>query len=47
MENIMTVRVPESLQQILSQNAKELGLTRNSLVINILWDWVKQNEKTA
>ena len=43
MESIMTVRAPDDLQSILAQAAKNLGLARNALVIQILWDWAKAN----
>lgn len=42
MMNIMTVRATEELQQILSVSAKGLGQTRNALILQILWDWVKK-----
>ena len=49
MANIMTVRVPEELQDTLKQIAAKRGFTRNSLVLQILrtWleDWEKEEEK--
>ncbi len=45
MASIMTVRAPSDLQKLLSSQAKELGLARNALILQILWDWVgRQNE---
>ena len=40
MASIMTVRAPAELQEILSLQAKTLGLARNALILQILWDWV-------
>lgn len=44
MAKVMTVRPPESLHKILKQSAKTKGYTLNQLVLQILWDWVKNNE---
>ena len=44
MANIMTVRAPENLQNQLKDRAQEQGLTRNALILQILWDWIKKNE---
>ncbi|WP_158570854.1 hypothetical protein [Roseburia sp. OF03-24] len=45
MVNQMTVRAPEDLQEELKIRAGKQGLTRNALVLNILWDWVKKEKK--
>ena len=45
MGNQMTVRAPEDLQEELKIRAGKQGLTRNALVLNILWDWVKKEKK--
>lgn len=45
MANIMTVRAPDDLQKELKEQAKKLGYPRNALVLQILRDWIKQNEK--
>ena len=42
MANIMTTRVPDELQRILKEYASNTGIPRNSLVLQILWDWVKE-----
>jgi hypothetical protein len=44
MASIMTVRANEDLQELLMQQAKQLGLTRNALILHILWKWVEENE---
>ena len=41
--NIMTIRVPEVLQTKLKELAQKQGLTRNALVLQILWSWIKEN----
>ena len=45
MANIMTVRATDKLQELLQQKAKQKGLTRNALVLQILWDWIKQEQR--
>lgn len=45
MVNQMTVRAPEDLQEELKIRAGKQGLTRNALILNILWDWVKKEKK--
>ena len=45
MLNQMTVRAPEDLQEELKIRAGKQGLTRNALILNILWDWVKKEKK--
>lgn len=42
MARIMTVRPPDELFEKLSAWSKELGMTRNALILQILWDWVKK-----
>lgn len=44
MASIMTVRAPDDLQEILKEQAKKLGYPRNALILQILRDWVKQND---
>jgi len=41
----MTVRAPSDLQEILSLQAKNLGLARNALILQILWDWAERQGK--
>lgn len=44
--NIMTVRAPDDLHLKLKNSAERHGLTRNALILQILWGWVKnQDEK--
>lgn len=45
MASIMTVRAPVDLQEILFLQAKNLGLARNALVLQILWDWVERHKQ--
>lgn len=44
MAKIMTVRPPEELHQILKNSAHGKGYTVNQLVLQILWEWVKNNK---
>ncbi len=39
---IMTLRVPDDVRETLMTYAKEHGLTRNGLVLQILWDWIEE-----
>lgn len=43
MANIMTIRAPDEIQNRLLYVAKELGLTRNALVLVILNNWLEEN----
>ena len=45
MESIMTVRAPAELQSILTSQAKNFGLARNALILQILWDWAERHGK--
>ena len=45
MESIMTVRAPDELQKDLKKYALKHGLTRNALILQILWQWIKENDK--
>lgn len=42
---IMTVRAPDDLQIKLKQRANRHGMSRNSLILHILWEWIKKEEK--
>lgn len=39
-----TVRITQSLNDLLDKEAKNLGLTKNALVITILNEYVKQKQ---
>lgn len=41
MSKIMTVRPSEQIYKELSKKAREVGITRNALVCNILYEWLK------
>ncbi len=45
MSKVMTIRPPENLQQAIKAAATEKGYTVNQLVLQILWAWVKENNK--
>lgn len=40
-----TLRLPTSLYQILQTKADEFGVSLNALILQILWKWVKEEEK--
>lgn len=42
MAKIMTIRPPENLRIKLRRCSKQMGLTLNSLIIQILWEWVNE-----
>jgi len=44
MANIMTVRATDELRENLKDQARERGLTRNALILQILWEWVERKE---
>ncbi len=39
------INVPEELRAILKKSAKSKGQTLNGLIRQILWDWVKAQER--
>lgn len=41
----ITIRMPEKLNLELSNRAKEIGISKNSLVLQILWKKVKEEER--
>lgn len=43
MISVVTVRMPNELKEFLKDSASKQGLTRNSLVLQILWEWVNKN----
>ena len=40
-----TLRLPSKLFDIIGAKANELGQPIHALILQILWDWVKQNEE--
>lgn len=45
MASIMTVRAPDELQKLLKEAARKQGFTRNALILQILRDWAKKQDK--
>lgn len=46
----LTVRMPPELSHILNEKAKRLGYTKNALIVQALWEYVKsqgEKEKSA
>lgn len=42
-----TFRIPTTLMKLLREEAKNKGVSLNALILQILWDWVKEENKTA
>ena len=42
---VKTLRMPKKLSNILKEFAREEGHTLNSLILQILWDWVKKQRR--
>ena len=40
-----TFRMPEDLYRMLDARANELGVSKNALILQILWDYVERNDK--
>ena len=47
MASIMTVRAPDELQKLLKEAARKQGFTRNALILQILRDWAKSQDKAS
>ena len=45
MNAILTIRPPDELRNLIRATAKRKGLTVNALVLQILWDWIKAQDK--
>lgn len=39
-----TFRMPEAMYSKLKEEAKRLGVSVNSLILQILWDWAKEHQ---
>ncbi len=42
---IMTIRAPDTLREEMGVMARQMGLTRNALILQILWEWVNSQSK--
>ena len=40
------LRLTKDLNHDLARIAREIGITKNQLIVKILWDWVRQNDLT-
>lgn len=40
----LTVRMPPELSHILNEKAKRLGYTKNALIVQALWEYVKSQD---
>ncbi len=41
---VMTVRAPDEMQEKLLRKSKEIGITRNALILLILKQWLDKRE---
>lgn len=41
----MTIRAPEELFKLLDKISDARGLTRNALILQILWEWVNMKDR--
>ena len=44
MADVITVRVPEALKQLLQAYAKQTGISVNALVVYVLWEWIREKQ---
>ncbi len=42
-----TFRIPSALMNMLKNEANEKGVSLNALILQILWDWTKQQPPKA
>lgn len=42
-----TFRLPDSLFDNLKKEADKQGLSLNALILQILWNWIKENKQTG
>lgn len=42
-----TLRIVPRLNDLLSRESKAQGIAKNALILQILWEYVKQKDKTA
>lgn len=41
----MLIRAPEELKEKISGEAKRIGISMNALLIQIIWSWLKEQER--
>lgn len=44
MAQILT-RLPDELKQEFQSKARQMGFTLNGLILKILWDWLREQER--
>ena len=42
-----TLRIVHKLNDLLNKESRAQGLTKHALILQILWEYVKQKDKTA
>lgn len=40
------LRIPYDMNTILIKMAEERGISKNALMLQALWEWIKRNEST-
>lgn len=40
----LTIRIPNELNTVLTTNSKKIGISKNSLILQILWDKVRKEQ---
>lgn len=40
--NLIQIRAPELLKAEILKEAKKIGISMNALILQILWDWAKE-----
>lgn len=40
-----TLRIPKDLKERLVVQSNQMGISINSFVVQILWSWLKENQK--
>ena len=42
-----TLRMPTQLYEAIEKQAAKTGVSLNALILHILWDWLKENDRNA
>lgn len=40
------IRTPKELKERIKAESERIGVTMNALMLQIMWDWMKQNAET-
>ncbi len=39
------IRTPDETKEFIQKKAKKIGITVNALVLQVLWEWMKKEQK--